>query len=257
MAYKKPNTFTYIELHRHLFPQSSKAYGKLNAYFKNFKEKAIIQKIQGVSVYTLDPTSHLFYLICHSFKHFLHSGFGIRQVCDLCMFANAYGSKIDWDLIYNWCQDIHGEYFAAALFKIAKKYLIFDEKKAHMSTCWKQIEVDEGPILMDILDAGVFGGRTLSRQHSSLMTLGAAETGQYRKKSFQGWFRTLFPTMKNMKGKYPQLQEKPFLLPWAWLDRILKYVKESKKQDNTMKESVQISKQRIDLMIQYKIIKER
>lgn len=35
----------------------------------------------------MNASDHLFYLICHALKHFYHSGFGIRQVCDILLFA--------------------------------------------------------------------------------------------------------------------------------------------------------------------------
>ena len=87
---------SYIELHRQLFANGSKAYGELNAYFADCFESKVSLEVQGSTVYTMEPGLHLFYLFCHAFKHFLHGGFGIRQVCDIIMFAGTYGKEIDW-----------------------------------------------------------------------------------------------------------------------------------------------------------------
>lgn len=130
VPYRKMGSPLYIELHKHLFPPESDAYGDMNRFFEEVFERAIVEDIQGVPVYTMGYTDHLFYLICHAFKHFLHSGFGIRQVCDIIMYANKYGRQIDWMLILKNCKEINADKFAAALFQIGSKYLVFDPDKA-------------------------------------------------------------------------------------------------------------------------------
>ena len=100
VPYGKPGSPIYIELHKSLFPPESEAYGDLNRFFEKLHERRTEVMIQGTPVPTMSPTDHLFYLICHAFKHFLHSGFGIRQVCDVILFANRYGSQVDWDMFW-------------------------------------------------------------------------------------------------------------------------------------------------------------
>ena len=121
VPYRKDGSVLYIELHKHLFPPESEAYGHLNRYFEGVFDRAVTEQIQGHSVCTLCCTDHLFYLICHAFKHFLHSGFGIRQVCDIILYANQYGSQVDWMQILDNCRALHAEKFAAALFRIGMK----------------------------------------------------------------------------------------------------------------------------------------
>lgn len=103
VPYRKAGSPLYIELHKHLFPPESDAYGDLNRFFEGIFDRAVAEDIQGNTVYTMDHTDHLFYLICHSFKHYLHSGFGIRQVCDIIMYANEYGTRIDWMRVLQNC----------------------------------------------------------------------------------------------------------------------------------------------------------
>lgn len=74
VPYGKKGSLIYIELHKSLFPPESEAYGDLNRFFANVHEDAIDIRIDGTDIRTMGYTDHLFYLICHSFKHFLHSG---------------------------------------------------------------------------------------------------------------------------------------------------------------------------------------
>lgn len=255
VAYRKAGTALYIELHKSLFSPDSEEYGEFNQFFKGAHSRRVEINVQGVDVYTLDYTDHLFYLICHAFKHLLHGGFGIRQVCDMMMFANAYGDKIDWTRIRENCRKIYADKFAIALFKIGEKYLIFDPAKACYPEEWANAFIDEHALLEDMLSGGIYGGATMSRKHSSRMTLNAVKAEKKGKKVKNNVLKSLFPARVDMKGQYTYLETFPFLLPVAWASRIVKYQKETL-QDRSSKptESIKIGNQRIELLKQYGII---
>lgn len=258
ISYRRKGSHLHIELHKQLFPPESDVYGELNLFFEGVHGRTIIQTVQGVPVPTMNHTDHLFYLICHSFKHFLHSGFGIRQVCDICLYANAFGAQIDWLRIRNQCEEIHADLFAAALFRIGEKYLTFQPETACYPEQWRTLEVDETAMLEDLLDSGVFGASSMSRKHSSNMTLHAVSARKQGKKAGNGVLKTIFPSARNLSGRYPYLKEKPYLLPVAWADRVVKYRRETAagSSDNSAAESLRIGNKRIELMKQYGIIQK-
>lgn len=256
IPYGKPGSPIYIELHKNLFPPESEAYGDLNRFFEEVHSRSVKLSVEGKDVYTMEPSDHLFYLICHAFKHFLHSDFGIRQVCDITLFANVYGEKIDWMKVLRQCRKIHADLFAAALFQIGEKYLTFDPEAACYPKVWRSIRIDERMMLDDLMDAGIYGDGTMSRKHSSNITLNAVSAQKQGKRSGNHVFKTVFPPLQQMEARYPYLKEKPYLLPAAWISRILKYRKEiSSGTNNDAAESIQIANQRIELMKQYGIIK--
>ncbi len=47
----------------------------------------------GSEYFYLRRNASSFYLLCHSFKHFLHGGVGIRQICDMVQMIRIYGRK--------------------------------------------------------------------------------------------------------------------------------------------------------------------
>lgn len=246
---------SYIELHRQLFTEDSKAYGELNAYFANCFDSKVSLNVQGTTVYTMEPGMHLFYLFCHAFKHFLHGGFGLRQVCDIIMFSNAYGKEIDWQKLLQQCKELRMEKFVAALFKIGKKYLVFDGKKADFPLEWQSMEIDEADLLEDLLGSGIYGSSTLSRKHSSHMTLDAVAESKQGKKSGNALLKAVFPSAKDLEGRYPYLKEKPFLLPIAWTSRMVTYGKQTQSMDNnSVAEAIRMGKDRVELLKKYGII---
>lgn len=255
VPYRKAGSLLYIELHKHLFPPDSDAYGDMNRFFENAHQRAISLEIQGRTVYTLGHTEHLFYLICHAFKHFLHSGFGIRQVCDIVLYANAYGKAVDWAWILENCKAIHGEKFAAAIFAIGKNYLVFDPELANYPPCWQEIAVDETPMLEDLLEGGLYGSASMSRKHSSNITLDAVTAQKTGKKSKNGLIASVFPGKAKLEGRYPYLKQHPYLLPVAWCSRLWSYGKETKNaRDNNAADALKIGSERVELLRLYGIL---
>lgn len=256
IPYRSGTSPLYIELHRSLFPPESEAYGDLNDYFSDIFATAIQTQIDGVCVSTLVPTDHLFYLIVHALKHFLHSGFGIRQVCDICLYANAYGDRVDWDRLLTQCRQIRAERFAAAIFSIGQNHLVFDSDKACYPAPWKQLRVEEEALLGDILRSGVYGSASKSRQHSSSITLNAVAASKQDRKRVNPLLGSLFPPARKLQGRYPYLRRNPWLLPVAWADRILHYGKELRcSRDNSAEEALKIGSERIALLKEYGIIR--
>ncbi len=242
----------YIELHKTLFPPDSEAYGELNRYFENVEK--ITMNIEGVAITTMAYTDNLFYLITHAFKHFMHSGFGIRQVCDVIMFANTYGSMVDWHRLYQQCEEIHALNFSRAMFQIGQAYLVFNPEKANYPMEWAEEKVETDLFLEDLLEAGVFGDSSMSRKHSSTITLDAIEADKAGRKK-KGIRSSLFPSASSLQSRYPYLEKHPYLLPIAWTNRILKYHAETKNHsEDDAKSAIEIGNKRIKLMKQMGIV---
>jgi len=256
VPYGKPGSPMYIELHKHLFPPENDAYGDFNRFFEDVCDRLTQICVSGETMYTMHPTDHLFYLICHAFKHFLHSGFGLRQVCDIVLYANHYGSEIDWLYVYDRCAQIHAQHFAAALLKIGERHFGFDSQKACCKEIWEALDVDETPMLEDLLSSGIYGDASMSRKHSSTMTLDAVTADKQGRKHSGSVLRMLFPSAKLLAPRYPYLKKKPWLLPVAWAARIGHYCKERRMvADSRASESLRIGKERVALMREYRIIK--
>lgn len=246
LPYTRPGSALYIEIHRSLFPPDSEAYGDLNRYFKEARGRAVEQN----GVPTLHPTDHMLYLLMHAFKHFLHSGFGLRQVCDLILFANRYGSEIDWMYVLDICRQIRAEQFAAGLFRIGWKYLNFSLEESRYPLQWQAIYVDETLLLEDILQAGVYGSSDEDRHHSSTITLNAVSAQKLGRANTGSLLKTVFPSAKELEGRYPYLKTKPLLLPIAWTERLVKYGRSK----NDAGKSIRIGNERIELMKKYGIL---
>lgn len=255
VPYGKADSPLYIELHKTLFAQNSDVFNDYNRFFEDAFSRAIEVKIRGMKISTLCHTDHMLYLIIHAYKHFLYSGFGIRQLCDIAMFANAYGSQVDWDYVYDCCRSIRAAKFAVALFRIGAEYLVFSPETACQTPVWTKETPDIWPLLEDILCGGIYGSADRNRVHSSNMTLNAVAANRKGKRSGKNILRTVFPPVSAIEGRFPYLQRHKYLLPVAWSCRILGFVKESLfRRETAPSDVLRTGSKRIELLRQYDII---
>ncbi len=237
----------HLEIHTSLFDAQDSFFDKWNKEFEDRSNKTLTFFAEGTEILTLRPTHHLLYLILHALKHFIHSGVGIRQVCDIIMFANRYNTDIDWQTLAYKCTELNALKFAIGIFAIGKKHLNLKPQVYSEFSRYAPAPAKEEPLLKDILSAGIYGSATLSRQHSSSITFSRAKS--------QGRLRSVFPPAKTLGDKYSYAKKHSLLLPIAWGHRLLNYRKEIKStSNNSPLETVKIGKQRLKLLKEYGLI---
>ena len=243
VSYTKKGSPLYIELHRHLFDSAEDAHDELNHFF------ADLNPVEIDGFLAMPPHEHLLYLILHAYKHFVRSGIGLRQFCDIGLWARAYHGEIDWQRLHEQCESVHAATFAAAAFRIAKDYLGIE---FDLPAPWSDA-VDAEPLLHDSLCGGVYGSNDLTRLHSSTVTLNAVKASRTGEKS--GVLRTVFPKREYLERRYPYLKKRPYLLPVAWAQRIAHYASEKQSgADSSASGSIKLAKERIELMKQYGVM---
>lgn len=251
IGWRKPGSQLYIELHRRLFPPDSRAYGDLEGFFDlSAGEAAVYPTELGPVVYSLSPHDHMLYLLLHAYKHFLHSGFGIRQVCDIGLWAREYRDRIDWDRLARQCEACNAQKFAAAVLGIASYDL---DISAELPPVWQAPEDFCRPLLADVLTGGIYGASDSDRQHSSTVTLQAVEADRSGLRS--SIWKSVFLNLADMEKKYPYLKKYPMLLPAAWIQRIFRYLKEKRDGGSPISASITIGNERVRLLRLYGIIR--
>lgn len=238
----------HLEIHTSLFDSQDPFFDKWNKEFEHHSSKICTLCAEDTKFFTLNPTHHILYLILHALKHFIHSGVGIRQVCDIVIFANRYASEIDFPALAHKCKKLNALKFAVGIFEIGKKHLNLKPQVYSTFSQYAPASVKDDTLLKDILSAGIYGSATLSRQHSGSITFNQARN--------KGTLSRIFPPKKTLSAKYSYAKKHALLLPIAWGHRLLNYRKETKNTvNNSPLETVQIGKQRLKLLKEYGIIK--
>lgn len=243
VSYTKSDSPLYIELHRHLFDSAEDAHDELNHFFTD------INPVEMDGFLAMLPHEHLLYLLLHAYKHFVRSGIGLRQFCDIGLWARAYHAEIDWQRLHEQCESVHAATFAAAAFRIARDDLGIE---FDLPALWGDA-VDVEPLLHDSLCGGVYGSNDPTRLHSSTVTLNAVKASRTGEKS--GVLRTVFPKRAYLEHRYPYLKKRPYLLPIAWVQRLAHYAGEKQSDaDSSTSGSIKLAKERIELMKRYGVM---
>ena len=208
-----------------------------------------IRTEDGATLPVPAPLPDLLLLNAHLLKHIMGHGVGLRQFCDIGLWALEYHDEIDWQRLHDQCASVHAATFAAAAFRIARDYLGID---FDLPMPW-DASIDVEPLLHDTLCGGVYGSNDLTRLHSSTVTLNAVKASRTGEKS--SVLRTVFPKREYLERRYPYLKKRPYLLPVAWVQRIAHYASEKQAgTDNSASGSIKLGKERIELMKRYGIM---
>ena len=233
-----------LELHFNFFSNSSEMFKRVNREFENAFDNKIAVSINDADFYTLDYTDNYLFLFFHLYKHFLGSGVGLRQITDLHMFETSYGRFIDWDRVEEMLKRYSAWGFYGDILAVGNEYLGFKLSQ-------RSPRINPEMLIDDIEQAGVFGGKTEAQLRSAAFTRTALDD-----KKDKAFLKCLFPSVDKMKKGYPELYEKPYLLPVVWVKRfaknIAKFSRKGKWQD--LIETNKIAKQRKKLLKQYDIL---
>ena len=277
VSYRSIDKALYIELHKSPFPTDSPLFNEWNKHVIRPSGEGFHVNVYGMALHTLEPTSHLTYLVLHAFKHFIYSGIGVRAVSDIGMFAERYSEGLNWGYVRCCLEESHAFDFACALLHIAQQYFFPDAGFFKHIIDWNINNTDAMPLLEDILASGVHGDSSLERLHSSNITLKAF--GQDKRAGTEGSsdrsacsvhapaapgflsmaFHSVFLPYRQMSIRYSYLRGIPLLLPAAWMQRVLHYMKERMSARASGKDStagsIRLGRSRVELLKKYKVIK--
>lgn len=244
-SYFSDNTGLYLEVSTQLGEGSESLRKTANVVFGDFFSRTI----RSENYHTLSETDHIAYLIFHAFKHFIGSGFGVKQLTDIYLFEKKYHDRIDFDKMNESLKKMGITDFAYNIWYAIEKIFGCDFSFLLENADYSKICYDD--FISDLLSAGVFGKSSEDRLHSASVVQSAVENGG--KKTV---FKTIFPSVAVMKKKYKTVEKFPFLVPLFWLIRVINYLFKAVLSDSEVSplKSLDIAEDRIELMKKMGII---
>lgn len=260
MVYVSAMTGLILEVHLDLFDPAIGLYKVMNDRFGRAFENSIEISTNGISISTLSYSEHFLFLILHCAKHFVGTGLGIRQVCDLVLFCNTYGKETDYPWVWQQVTQLGYQTFLLNLLAIGREYLGLSDHMVWYPSTVEVTDIHTDALLEDIMKAGAFGQSSEDRTKAGSLTLQAVIADreyQGKSKDWNSLLRILFPKREFMKNKYVYCRNKPYLLPLAWLHRIasnMVKVKNPLRMLHKTNRSIAVGEKRIELLKEYKII---
>ena len=159
-----------VELHCSLCGSMTIAGQAVQPWFDACFSRSISWNVGEGTVRTLAQQDHFLYLILHFYKHFLTGGVGIRQLCDICLFAGKQQANLDWSSLWTELETLSLACLTWNMLDLGIRYLGLDSRAVPKPE--RIPAADSEDLLQDILEAGVFGSSSLERKHSSRITPG-------------------------------------------------------------------------------------
>ncbi len=249
--YVHPDTGLVVEGHWALFPTEYAVYAALNVQLPDLMQRAQDWETGGVTLRVPDVCDHLIFLLLHAFKHFISSGVGVRQLCDIALWMRRFGAQIDWQRVRAALRATHSEGFAAAIIDAGVHWFGLERAAAHIPPDWETLE--SAALLADALSGGVYGSADSTRRHSCTITIHAADRAHRGGTGRASLCAALFPGREVMAGWYPYVARCPALLPAAWAQRIWRYLRTRGKHTGAQ-DSLRVGAQRVELLRQYRVL---
>lgn len=175
--------------------------------------------------YALAPDDGIMFLYLHFIKHFLSSGAGVRQLLDIVMYSKRYKNEIDWQAFFEKIDKIHYKKMYSYILSAAVKYMGFEKSD------FRDVEYDfeaAEKVLADLQYSGLFGKNeeNLAQfkrvyEEKRNQKYGFVDYEDYSKKYTVSKIKILFPSAKVLRGRYKYLEKHRWLLPAAWVQRIV------------------------------------
>lgn len=210
-----------IELHTCLWEDySGEHIDKLNKM--NITDDKLYVDFVGCDIQarTLGITKHFTYIFYHMIKHFIPGGIGIRHLLDITLFYNKYENEIDLNEFYENMNILGYDMFCKAIFRLCID--LFDMKE---SVLLDEYVIDKNlynKLIEDIIDAGVFGNKTIERiKARNVIKQTYYEGDKVQPSKMKVLINTLFPKAEAMSDKYVNARKYKILLPVAWTQRAI------------------------------------
>ena len=213
--YKRSNHDVYLkkpiynfEMHRALFAEIEDNI-KYVAYYQDFLDKTPVK--DGYEHYLKDEDFYI-YFTAHTYKHYRHSGCGIRTLIDYYLFLR----NKELDFAY-----INIELAKLDLLDFSNDFRSLVDKLFNN----QPLNEEEEKMLMYIASSGTYG----TMEHS-------VAKGVEKKGKFGYLMERLFPPYSFYKSAYPWAYKCPVLIPFAWLARFFRILfKNPKRATNELK----------------------
>ena len=199
------------ELHTEILEVDIPGCGTQRPYFRRVWDHA--RRERGC-LWQPEPEFHFLYLLAHLAKHAAGSGAGARMYLDLAAFILHFGDAVDWPRIGQELKSLGLWRFGCAAFTAVERWFGVAVPFAYEPAA----EEVMAEFLQYTMDAGVFG------QHNRSASLtGLKRAGETTLPGRLGLLlQRLFPAAKTIEPRYTYLKKHPWLLPFAWIHRLVR-----------------------------------
>ena len=190
-----------FEIHRSLFKPETAP--KLAAYYADILERAVKNPDKNYG-YRMSRDDFYIYLIAHAHRHFVVSGIGIRNLMDVYVYLNRYGSQLNWAYIENELRELDAWEFERWCNRLSGLLMEIPSRNPAISRSD-----------LEILDAFFASGTFGTEQQlfrNSMKSSGS---------KVRHFLRRMFPSRELLGVMHPSVRKHGWLVPFVWIYRLV------------------------------------
>ncbi|MBR7179899.1 MAG: nucleotidyltransferase family protein [Oscillospiraceae bacterium] len=209
-SYLKDSEF--YEIHTELLETDVSEKADYRSYFRDLW--AHVTEV-GEHRYQFVPEYHFLYMLVHIAKHVTGSGAGLRMYLDVAVFMRHYADSLDWERISRELEKLKLAVFANTVLTLVQEAFGINSPMElrpipeQTLDSFLEFTVDGGIFGRNSRDSGVNSLKDESRSSGEISRAGTI-------------VRRLFPSARSIQSRYTYLQDKPWLLPAAWVHRLIR-----------------------------------
>lgn len=179
--------------------------------------------------YSLGYTDKLIFLALHTIKHFIESGMSIRMMLDVALWIVNRASVLDMNRFWQVMTELKYDQLMNCILYALIRYGKF--KESDFPGIGNENEQQVDMILADLEKGGWMGMRNKSEretgwyEYNRKKMLQSMKPWQYKLYMIKWQADTIktaaFPSKETMIQKYPYLRSRQYLLPVAWMHRLI------------------------------------
>lgn len=211
-VYMKEPVYNF-EMHTSLFAESfNEQWAK---YYKSIKQKLCLDQGKQYGYHFTDEDFYI-YITAHAYKHYSHSGTGLRTLVDTYVFHHKKKDSLNKEYIKNELEKL-------GLVKFEKENRRLAEKLFYSANVFsiQRLTAQEQQQLFYYCYSGTYGN-TQTRVENNLKSLQTDKKAISFITKFKYCCIRLFPGRKWCKTSYPFFYHHPYLLPVFWVYRVIR-----------------------------------
>lgn len=202
----------YYEIHSEVLEVDVSDKADYRGYFQRIWDYA---EPVGEHVCQPTPEFHLLYLLTHIAKHISSSGAGIRMYLDIAFYIRHFRDTLDWSWFREETEKLQFTDFVNMTFSLVE----------HCFGVPSPIPLRpvEPQVLQDFIDFTMEGG-TFGHfgRDASVIQLKKQDRNEETVSKGKTLLHRVFPSASTIERRYTYLQGRHWLLPAAWVDRLIR-----------------------------------
>ena len=224
----------YYEIHTRMMEIDVSEKADYQGYFTNAWGHA---RAVSEHSYRFTPEFHFLYMLTHIAKHIHSSGAGIRMYLDVAVFLQR-NADADWAWIEGQLKELQLYDFAWVVLGAVERWFGIGNPLS-LPPVPEEILINFTDFT---LEAGVFGHHNRD---------GALAKMKHQEQDDSGsraalLLRQIFPKAETIQSRYTYLQDKPWLLPVAWVHRLVKTCSDTEAHLETARQIITADRTEVD-----------